>query len=152
MIRRVQRSDLDVINELAVRSKAYWGYSEVFMRACKEELTQTASLLASENTLMFCACDCDVIAGFYCVTQSAPGEAELSALFVEPDLIGKGVGNRLLTHALQQAKDSGWLRILTQSDPNAEAFYTRMGAVTIDQRESESIPGRFLPLMEFSLT
>ena len=38
-----------------------------------------------------------------------------------------------------------------ESDPNAEAFYLAMGAVRTGSVESTITPGRFLPLMRFSL-
>lgn len=36
--------------------------------------------------------------------------------------------------------------MIIQDDPNAEAFYLAAGGVRTGDRESDSIPGRFLPL------
>lgn len=41
---------------------------------------------------------------------------------------------------------------MIDADPNAEPFYRAMGAVRIGATPSGSIPGRELPLLEFTLT
>lgn len=43
-------------------------------------------------------------------------------------------------------------RIRIHSDPHAEAFYVKMGAVRIGEIESTVFPDRKLPLMELILT
>ena len=76
---------------------------------------------------------------------------ELEALFIEPDQIGKGLGRALIEHAIQMSHSSGATRMIIQGDPNAERFYLAAGAVQVGERESDSIPGRMLPLFEIIL-
>jgi hypothetical protein len=42
-------------------------------------------------------------------------------------------------------------RVYFDSDPNAEGFYRRMGATTVGDAPSGSVPGCRLPSMEFVL-
>jgi hypothetical protein len=42
--------------------------------------------------------------------------------------------------------------MLLTSDPNAEPFYRRCGAVTVGMKESSVRGGRMLPLMRYDLS
>jgi len=64
-----------------------------------------------------------------------------------------GVGRALLEHALQTACALGYRFMDFESDPNAEGFYRKMGAVRIGERPTP-ISGqseRVLPKMRFEL-
>lgn len=150
-IRPATQQDLSAVSSLAMRSKAHWGYSPEFMAACKDELTYTETELNKESTHFYCAERDGKLEGFYLVSLLAAETPELHAMFIEPASIGSGTGKVLMTHALTLVRRNGHHKLRTQADPYAEPFYTHMGAATIGQRESESIPGRYLPLMEFTL-
>ena len=72
--------------------------------------------------------------------------AELVALFVEPDVIGRGVGRALLAHELNRARAAGMDSVLIESDPNAEPFYRAHGAEPIANRTAPTT-GRQLTLL-----
>lgn len=74
---------------------------------------------------------------------------ELDYFFVNRDHIGLGVGKVMWRKALKYASDQGWVEFEIIADPNAEQFYTHMGAKTI--KVVESFPGRFVPLMRVEL-
>ena len=138
----------DTITEIAMRSKAYWGYSDEFMEACKGELTVSSEDIANNP---FGIVDREGnIAGFYMLDGEAPS-GELRMLFVDPDYIGTGVGGELFEAAKATAAEIGMTSLLIDSDPNAEAFYTHMGAVKIGESLSGSIPGRVLPKLKVEL-
>jgi GNAT superfamily N-acetyltransferase len=143
------RSDLsdltpsDLTN-LALRSKAYWGYDATFIESCRTELTLGAE--AFERLHVAVAERAGHLAGFYALSGDAP-DAELSFLFVEPEFIGTGVGTALLGHCRAVAAEFGFERIWIASDPFAERFYLAMGAVRVGATPSESIPGRSLPVL-----
>lgn len=61
------------------------------------------------------------------------------------EFMGKGLGRRLLEAALPLAVKEP-KPIIVESDPNAEAFYAKLGFVTFDRIESYP-PGRYLPVM-----
>ncbi|MEV8615543.1 GNAT family N-acetyltransferase [Amycolatopsis sp. NPDC051373] len=79
-------------------------------------------------------------------------EGELACLFVEPDHIGTGVGRRLWQHAVDTARTLDFQRLIIGSDPFAEDFYRKMGAVRIGSVLSGSIPGRLLPQLVYRLS
>ena len=148
-IYRADPKSHQLISDIAMRSKAYWGYSPEFMEACRVELTYSPSFL-SENDF-FVVKDQQTIVGFYGLVKLSEMQIELEALFIEPDLIGRGLGRLLIEHAFVTAKASGAQEMIIQGDPNAAHFYTKIGGKLISEKESVSIPGRFLPLFSVDL-
>ena len=150
-IREAMPREASLLSELAVRSKAHWGYSQDFMDACRAELAVDESRVGTENYRCFAAVDGDAIAGFYTLECDDAGGFELEALFVEPGLMGSGIGRALVEHAIETAIDAGAKRLVIQGDPNAAGFYIALGARQTGTRASGSIPGRDLPLFEIEL-
>lgn len=76
---------------------------------------------------------------------------EIALFFVEPALIGKGVGGVLYRALMMRAREEriGTLKVL--SDPNAAVFYRKMGARMVGNEPSDAIPGRTLPLLEIDV-
>jgi GNAT superfamily N-acetyltransferase len=139
--------EAEALTDLAMRSKAYWGYDDDFMARCPPALT-----LRPEDVLPRHATVADVdgrIAGFVTLDGSPP-EGEVDMLFVEPWAIGTGVGRLLYEHAVRTARANGFTSLLIEADPQAESFYARMGAVRIGERVSPAT-GRPLPLLRASL-
>lgn len=151
-IRRAKASEADAISELAMRSKAHWGYSAEFMAACRQELCVTSYNINDPERDYFVCEVRDHIVGYFAITPRSECERDLEALFVEPECIGFGYGRTLLEHAKQVASKRGAKTLLVQSDPNAAAFYAAAGAVHIGDTESGSIPGRFLPEYRIELS
>jgi GNAT superfamily N-acetyltransferase len=92
----------------------------------------------------------DEILGFAAIRE-LKGENMLDQLWIEPKFIGKGFGRLLFLEAVQKAKALGWTKFTIASDPYAEAFYIKMGAVRIGERESWIKKGFFLPLLEHKI-
>ena len=151
-IREALPEDAPVLSALALRSKAYWGYSEDFIRSCEDELTVRSSDIGDSESGFVVAEYDGVVAGYAGFEMTAPDEFELTALFVEPEHIGKGVGRTLLQQAIREIDERGGRKVLIQGDPNAERFYLAAGARQVGTRESESIPGRHLPLFELAVS
>ncbi|WP_212914834.1 GNAT family N-acetyltransferase [Streptomyces sp. TS71-3] len=148
LIRAARADEADLLTELALRSKAHWGYDEAFIKACREELT---ILPAEVDSRRIRVAESDGrLAGFVSV-QGEPPEGEVGMMFVDPEFIGQGVGRLLFGRALTVARNAGFVRLTIDSDPNAEPFYRAMGATRIGTAPSGSIPGRVLPLLEITL-
>lgn len=145
IIRAVEPHEASYITELAMRSKAYWGYSAEFMAACRAELSVSADTLISPQFHVRAAEQAAEIVGFYTLETLSDTEFELEALFVEPEHIGLGIGRALMTHAKRYAAALGGRQLIVQADPNAERFYLAAGGKLIGKQESGSVPGRFLP-------
>lgn len=140
-----------MLSELAMRSKAYWGYPPAFMDACRAELTYSAAEIEDPLRVFAVAERSGEPIGFYALGKISMAEIELEALFVEPDHIGTGAGAALVRHAMAEAARRGAGTLVIQGDPNAASFYEAIGGVRIGVRESTSIPGRMLPLYSVRL-
>lgn len=148
-IRPALPEEADRLSDLALRSKAHWGYDEEFMRNCAAELTFSGEAISVNPTF---AVECEGrVLGFYMLERRGKGEVELEALFVEPDAIGQGYGKKLMRHAQKTALEMGCRTVIIQGDPHAEPFYASIGARRIGTRPSASIVGRELPLFRLDL-
>ncbi len=97
-----------MLTELALRSKAHWGYDAEFMQMARPYMV------------------------------IAPEIVEHDTVFVA-----------LWAHMIGQARILGYRTVRIVSEPKAEGFYLRMGARRTGLHESEAVPGRMLPVMEF---
>lgn len=150
IIRKAAESEAAELTDLAIRSKAHWGYSAEFMEACRAELSVSPEEISNSDT-RYRVCELgERIVGFYALERISALQYELAALFVDPKYIGQGFGRLLMDHACALLQGLGADALLIQGDPNAERFYLAAGAERVGVRESESIPGRLLP--EFRLT
>jgi GNAT superfamily N-acetyltransferase len=148
VMRPARPEEAEVVSALALRSKAHWGYDAAFLDACRAELTWTPTRCGSGDVVV--AERDGVLVGFYAVAATEAG-GELEACFVDPPVIGSGVGGVLLRHALAEARRRGWRALRLAADPGAESFYLHHGARRVGEVPSGSIPGRTLPCLQFSL-
>lgn len=147
-IRPARAADADALTALALASKRYWGYPEHFIELWRDALTVDAAAIGAGRVHL--AVDGAGLAGFYALGDDR-GRCELDALFVAPARIGRGVGRQLFRHACERARRAGARELIIASDPNAEAFYRKQGAVRIG--DTPSLPrGRRLPVMTVALT
>jgi GNAT superfamily N-acetyltransferase len=144
MIRRARQEESDALTSLALRSKAVWGYTDAFIERCRPVLTVTPEAIA-EGRVFVAAID-GALAGVSVLRPREDG-IELGMLFVEPAMLRRGIGAALLDHARAEARAAGYEALEIASDPDAEAFYLRRGAVRIGEVPSEVDAGRLLPLL-----
>ncbi len=152
LFRSALPAEAEYLSELALRSKAHWGYSDAFIEACRAELSYSPSQIEDTPVDFVVAMADDAVAGFYVLKELMANEFELEALFVEPAWIGQGIGRALLEHAKSAVAQRGGKSIVIQGDPHAEGFYRSVGGVLTGYRLSESIPGRKLPVFSIDLT
>lgn len=149
LIRGARRDECALLTDIALRSKASWGYSDAFMEQCTAELTIAPSDIDSDQYFVL-ECDGEVI-GFCALLGADAREGELAHVFIEPARQREGHGLRLVEHAKSVARARGWQRLRVESDPNAGAFYRSCGGTEIGTVPSGSIAGRSLPLFEIPL-
>lgn len=149
-LRPARGDEAHALTELALRSKAYWGYDAEFIEACRAALTVDPEHIASGRVVV--AVVDGQLGGFWTLVGEPP-VAEVEALFVEPEHIGAGVGigTTLFVALCDAARAAAFTRLLIEADPDAAGFYEHLGAVRIGDRPSGSIPGRTLPLLELDL-
>jgi GNAT superfamily N-acetyltransferase len=137
------------LSALCVRSKAHWGYDAAFMKLSAAALAVNEDDIAAGRVLV-AVDDAGRAVGMACVLPD--GEtSDLDALFVDPPAIGSGAGRALFEAAAAMARRQGARRMTILADPNAAAFYERMGARYLRHAPSDAIPGRILPFYEYDL-
>lgn len=146
-IRNAKYIEASLLTEIAMKSKAYWGYDQQFMADCVDELAQSEDKLARENFVYRVAELNGQLVGFSILADIQRGDISLDALFIDPEFIGFGIGKLLFNDVVEQARSLKAVSISVQSDPNAEGFYVAMGMTLSGKMESGSIPGRMLPTL-----
>ncbi|MGB9281814.1 MAG: GNAT family N-acetyltransferase [Pseudonocardiaceae bacterium] len=145
-IRSALPREADEITALARRSKGYWGYDRAVLARMSDMLTMNADQI--RDGVVVVAEQDGALLGYYQLGGEPP-DGELMDLFLEPAVIGTGLGRVLWDHAVKSASERGFRSLTLESDPHAEPFYLRMGAERIG--EQEVVPGRLLPLMRATL-
>ena len=144
LIRPAQASEADVLTDLALRSKAHWGYDADFLAACRDELTLAPHEVGRRRTTV---ADRDGHILGFTTLDGEPPTGVLGMMFVEPQAMGQGIGRLLFERAIAAGRDLGFAQLTIDADPNAEPFYRAMGAVRVGSVPSGSIAGRVLPQM-----
>ncbi len=152
LIRPAIADEATLLSELARRSKGHWGYPEEFLEACREELTVDPEQTSGGRYDCVVAEIDGTIAGFYALEALSATVVELDALFVEPEHIGRGIGRKLMQDAIRTTAARGAGTLLIQGDPHAVRFYEAAGGRQTGIRESDSIPGRYLPVFEVDVS
>lgn len=147
-IQKAKPTNHILLTQITFDGKAYWGYSQEQIQKWAEDLTITSQYI-EDNEVYNLLVD-DEIIGYYSSLKINEKEIRLDYLFLFAKYIGKGYGNLMMLHFLEEAKVKKLKRITLEAEPKAEDFYKKFGFVTYGQRES-SIKGRFLPLMKLDL-
>jgi GNAT superfamily N-acetyltransferase len=140
------------LSDLALRSKAHWGYGAAFLEACRDELTLKPEQAAGTRVVRDLV---GTVLGFHLLApdpDDRPGRGELLMLFVDPSAMGSGIGRVLLEDAVASAARRGWTALRVESDPGAEGFYVRHGARRVGWVPSGSVAERELPLLELPVS
>ena len=144
--RPAREDEAELLSEIAIRAKGYWGYDQAFLDACRAELTFTPAEIAPRRIAVVESSQ--QVLGFYSLDGEAP-EGELGNLWVVPESIGTGLGRRIWEAAMRSPPlgSSGCTRLKIDAEPRAEGFYLAMGAVRVGEVPSGSVPGRVIPLL-----
>ena len=153
-IRRALPEEADALTQIALDAKRYWGYPEHWIKHWESDLTVSADFIRDNHVYV---AERDVaelqagegnLLGFYALCVRGE-KAELEHMWVRPDCIGIGVGKELFLDAMERAAALAVRDVELSADPNAAAFYRRMGATQIGEVESR-IDGhvRKLPRMK----
>lgn len=147
-IRPAQVHEAEALSALALKSKAYWGYSAAAIESWRQELRVSNDTITSRPT--FVAAVGDEIAGFYSLMPSNRFW-KLDHLWVLPQFMDRGIGRALVAHALETAVRGGASCVTVDADPNAESFYLACGADRCGEVPAPipGQPGRVRPQLAF---
>jgi GNAT superfamily N-acetyltransferase len=148
-IRVAKPEQADDLTRLAVRSKRAWGYDDDFMERVMPDMIVLPHYLIAERGIV--AEEAGMPIG-YAIVSVEGDRAFLRDLFVEPGRFRQGVGTALFGEAVRFAREQGAESITLCGDPNAIAFYERMGMRQIGDEPSIAGNGRMLPIMKFDIT
>ncbi len=141
--------DAEALTEIAYAAKRHWGYPERWIERWRETLTIRAEFIAAN--VASCAMEDGRAVGFYLLASESDG-LHLDHLWIAPSAMGRGIGRALFAHAVEETRKLGHRTLKIEADPNAEGFYTRMGAQRVGEAVTE-IEGqrRVLPLFRYDL-
>ena len=81
------------------------------------------------------------VLGFAVVLPRDDGAAELDGLFVEPDAWGRGIGRKLVDHAMDMARDEGCISLNVVANKRALGFYLACGFEALGEVQTRFSPG-----------
>ena len=112
------------------------------MAACVDELSLTPQDIATDPIMVLV--DDKGAAGVAHVSLD-DGACYLDKLFIDTDRLGLGYGRHLFAWACRAARDLGAAELVVEADPDAAAFYEKMGCRRAGEAASGSVAGRTLP-------
>ena len=147
VIRDGRDADFGRLREIAVDSKAHWGYDRGRVEQWAEGGDFEPESLG-KRLVYVAEVDGEPVGWASLIPR---GEvAWLEDLWVEPAWIGRGVGRMLFEHVKERARALGAVRLEWEAEPNAAGFYEHMGGTYIrDSEETEW--GRVLEVLGVEL-
>lgn len=134
----------ELLRDTLIASKGYWGYSQQQLEQWRSNLTFEADYIA-RNTVKLILNDDEVI-GFFSIVK---GDTNLLDHFwFLPKAIGKGYGTLVFEQIKVECNRLDIASFHIISDPDAEGFYLKQGALKIGEVYSEA-QKKFLPKLEF---
>jgi GNAT superfamily N-acetyltransferase len=157
-IRKAFQEEHELLSTIALLAKKHWNYTEEYYEAWKDELTITPEYI--NKNIVFVAVLQDVVVGFYSIVKVPEDFLAgdilvkkgywLEHIFILPRFHKQGIGNKLIKHAIQIAKEKGITSIKVFVDPFTAGFYNKIGAKQIGNSKS-SIKGRIIPVYEIEV-
>lgn len=141
-VRDARPEEASHLEALQRRSAAVWEEDRAVLEAHPDAIAVPADAIR-ERRLRVAVDPADRPLGFALVLPVAEGECELDGLFVEPDVIGRGLGRLLLEDAARRAQEAGARELFVVSGPGAQGFYERHGFRLLD-----AVPTRFGPALQ----
>ncbi|MBN3786596.1 GNAT family N-acetyltransferase [Burkholderia sp. Ac-20353] len=148
-IRRAHPMDADRLTKLARLSKAHWGYPDDWLNIWQPELAVTPEMIV--GAIGYVAESGEEIIGFWVRASLESDQPTPGWLFVHPDHMGQGIARALWYEVQKEAAARGIKSFVIEADPNAAAFYMKLGAEQIGERESTVIPGRSIPILRIPI-
>jgi|HigsolmetaAR202D_1030399.scaffolds.fasta_scaffold19150_2 GNAT superfamily N-acetyltransferase len=122
-IRRATAADAVLLTHIMHESSAYHGQYAPMLHGYKVTPEQV------ERDLMYLVEVDGEVAGFYSLIGVPNGTPELDLMFVRDAYQGRRLGALLIEHLREVARQHGVKEVKIISNPPAEVFYLRVGAV-----------------------
>ena len=144
-----QPENAQALTEISISAKRHWNYPERWIEIWIPALTISPEYISKNETWM--AVINKKPAAYYSLKWEQD-DLWLDHLWVLPEFMGRGIGQRLFQHALKQSRLQNAIVLKIEADPNAAQFYEKMGARKTGERHTEiDDQPRILPVMEIHL-
>jgi len=134
----------ELLRDTLIASKGYWGYSQEQLEVWRSNLKFEEEYIV-RNTVKLILKDNEMI-GFFAIVKG--DSDELDHLWLLPKAIGKGYGNLVFDQILSECNKLKISSFYIISDPDAEGFYLKKGALKVGEVYSEP-QQRMLPKLKF---
>jgi N-acetylglutamate synthase-like GNAT family acetyltransferase len=141
-----QAKHTELLRDTLIASKGYWGYSQEQLEKWRSNLRFEEEYIA-RNTVKLILKDKEVI-GFFAIVKG--DSDELDHFWLLPEAIGKGYGNLVFEQILSECNALEISNFYIISDPDAEGFYLKKGALKVGEVYSEP-QKRMLPKLKFTV-
>lgn len=138
--------DSELLRDTLITSKGYWGYSQEQLEEWRSNLRFEEEYIAG-NTVKLILKDKEVI-GFFAIVKG--DNDELDHLWLLPKAIGQGYGNLVFEQIISECIALEIACFYIVSDPDAEGFYLKKGALQVGEVYSEP-QKRMLPKLKFTV-
>src|SRR5690606_20682569 len=119
--------DAVLLRDTLIASKGYWGYSEEQLEEWRSNLRFEEDYIA-RNTVKLISKNENLI-GFFAIVK---GDSNvLDHLWLLPEAIGKGYGNLVFEQIISECHALVIPDFYIISDPDAEGFYLKKGALKV---------------------
>jgi GNAT superfamily N-acetyltransferase len=146
---RATPDQAETLTQIAFAAKRHWCYPERWIQIWSPLLTITPKFIEEHETYVAYI---DKRPVGFCAISRENEKASVEHLWVLPEYMGKGIGADLFRRMLLRCKELGARALEIESDPNAQGFYERMGAIKVGEVISEvDDQPRILPLLEINL-
>lgn len=148
-IRAATTADVPSLSAVARAAKAHWGYPASWLEQWSAELTISEADL--DRFVAFVAEHEGGTVGFCALEPGADGWT-LEHLWVEPRAMGREIGRALFDRAVAHIRTTDRRPMFIVSDPNAEGFYLKLGAVRVGEQQAP-VDGvaRTLPVLRYAV-
>ncbi|WOO39518.1 GNAT family N-acetyltransferase [Rubellicoccus peritrichatus] len=142
--RKAQLKEADLLSDIAIESKGYWGYPAELLNLWRKDLHIEKEYI-EKNTVRTIWRNSEIV-GFFAIKEEK--EVILDHLWLLPKAIGQGIGSKAFREIEKECSLLEISSFVIVSDPDAEGFYLHQGAIKIG--EVESIPqNRMLPKLRY---
>lgn len=144
-----EEEQTELLRDILISSKGHWGYSQEQLDIWRSNLKFENTYVAG-NTVKLIQRDTEVI-GFFAIVKGKYDEPnELDHLWLLPKVIGKGYGNQVFKRIELECRALGINDFYITSDPDAESFYLKKGAIKVGEVYSDS-QKRYLPKLIYTV-
>lgn len=145
-LRPSRLNEVDILNDLAIESEAFWGEDENYMTLFKENYLVTESMIKKDY--VFLLEEESEIIGFFAIIarKKIP---ELHMFYIKKSYMGKGYGKLLWSKMLTVCKDYGIKKITLVASHDVERFYEKLGSKAIEKIDSSLKVGRIVTRYEY---